>query len=96
MVVTNVWRSMCECALATLMPPLAASGAAVGGRVLNAVFYTGVAKGAVFEGAHLEGADFRQADLKDTRFAGAWLREARSAGAQHLPPNVAELLDLSG
>jgi|SRR5579859_613321 len=73
------------------------SGASLrGGVARDAVFYTAVAQGAVFEGAHLEGADFRQADLKDARFTGAWIEGARFAGAQHLPENVAGLLDQNG
>jgi uncharacterized protein YjbI with pentapeptide repeats len=67
-----------------------------GGIARNTIFYTAVAQGTVFEGAHLEGADFRQADLKDARFAGAWIEGARFAGAQHLPENVAGLLDQTG
>lgn len=67
-----------------------------GGIARDAVFYTALAQGAVFEGAHLEGADFRQADLKAARFAGAWIEGARFAGAQHLPENVAGLLDQDG
>jgi hypothetical protein len=73
------------------------SGASLRGAVArNAVFYTAIAKGAVFEGARLEGADFRQAALEGARFTGAWLERARFEGAQHVPPNVARLLDQSG
>jgi uncharacterized protein YjbI with pentapeptide repeats len=67
-----------------------------GGIARDAVFYTAKAQGAVFEGAHLESADFRQADLKGARFAGAWIERARFGGAQHVPENVAGLLDQSG
>lgn len=73
------------------------SGASLRGVIArNTVFYTAVAKGTVFEEAHLEGADFRQADLEGARFAGAWIEGARFKGAQHVPPDVAALLDQSG
>jgi uncharacterized protein YjbI with pentapeptide repeats len=62
----------------------------------NAVFYTAVARGTVFEEAHLEGADFRQAELEGARFTGAWIERARFEGAQHVPANVARLLDQRG
>lgn len=67
-----------------------------GGIARKTVFYTAVAQGTVFEGAHLEDADFRQADLKDAKFTGAWIEGARFAGAQHIPGNVAGLLDETG
>ena len=51
---------------------------------------------AVFEGAHLEGAAFREAELEGARFTGAWIEQARFERAEHVPPNVARLLDQNG
>jgi len=73
------------------------TGASLRGAVArNAVFYTAVARKAVFEGAHLEGADFREAELEGARFTGAWIEQARFERAEHVPPNVARLLDQNG
>ena len=48
---------------------------------------------ATFAGAFLSGADFRRAELSGARFDGANIDRCEFTDAEHIPPEVAQLLD---